>query len=52
MHEDITQEFSLKPQNTYNVNEIGFLLDHIQSSKVLEVIRNLREKGKRFRNQG
>lgn len=52
MYEEVTQEFSLKPQNTYNVDEIGFLLGHIQSSKVLEVIRNPREKGKLFRNQG
>ncbi|RPA89363.1 DDE-domain-containing protein [Choiromyces venosus 120613-1] len=41
----IVQDFSLKPQNTYNIDEIGFLLGMGQSERVLEVVRHPREKG-------
>ena len=40
------QEFEIKPHNTYNINEIGFVLGIGQSERVLEVVRHPCEKGK------
>ncbi|PUU73046.1 hypothetical protein B9Z19DRAFT_1069297 [Tuber borchii] len=38
--ESIVQEYDIKAQNTYNLDEVGFLLGLGQSERVLEVIRN------------
>ncbi|PWW71583.1 hypothetical protein C7212DRAFT_233900, partial [Tuber magnatum] len=35
----------IKPQNTYNIDKIGFVLGIGQSERVLEVVRHPREKG-------
>ncbi|RPA97361.1 CENP-B protein, partial [Choiromyces venosus 120613-1] len=43
--ETIVNEYEIKPHNTYNIDEVGFLLGLGQSERVLEVIRNPRESG-------
>ncbi|RPA97056.1 CENP-B protein, partial [Choiromyces venosus 120613-1] len=43
--ESIVQKFEIRPQNTYNLDKVGFLLGLGQSERVLEVIRNPRENG-------
>ncbi|RPA94353.1 CENP-B protein, partial [Choiromyces venosus 120613-1] len=42
---EIVQDFAIQPHNTYNIDEIGFLVGLGASEKVIEVIRHPRQNG-------
>lgn len=45
-------DFSIKPKNTYNLDEIGFLMGYAKNAKIIKIIQKPRVNGKLFRDQG
>jgi hypothetical protein len=44
----LVQQFNIKPENTYNLDEIGLIMGIASSGVVLEPERHLRKNGKLF----